>query len=164
TPPATGLLLEVSVPDRHIGKLAWAEATGGEAGDFDGAERAYRRALSSLLRKASPFGPERAQLVVGSDRLHVDGAANQTTRGTPQETAGAWQAAFRPALDLMQMTVESIATIAPADVLTVPGNHATALEHVIGEALAALYRNHPRVTVDSTAAPRKYREWGRVLL
>lgn len=164
TPPATGLLLEVSVPDLHIGKLAWAEATGGEAWDLDEAERAYRRALSSLLRKASPFGPERALLVVGNDLLHVDGPANTTTRGTPQDVAGAWQAAFRRALDLMQMTVESVATIAPVDVLTVPGNHATALEHVIGEALAALYRGHPRVSVDSSAAPRKYREWGSVLL
>lgn len=164
TPPATGLLLEVSVPDLHIGKLAWAEATGGEAWDLDEAERAYRTALGSLLRKASPFGPERALLVIGNDLLHVDGPANTTTRGTPQDVAGMWQQAFRRALDLMQTAIESVARVAPVEVVTIPGNHASALEHVLGEALAALYRDHPHVTVDATARPRKYREHGNVLL
>lgn len=163
-PPQTGLLLEVSAPDLHIGKLAWAEATGEVDWNLDEAERAYRRALGSLLRKASPFAPERALLVVGNDLLHVDGPSNATTKGTPQDVAGMWQQAFRRALDLMQLTIESVAAIAPVDVVTIPGNHAAALEHVLGEALAALYRDDPRVTVDATAAPRKYRVWGNVLL
>lgn len=163
-PPATGLLLEVSVPDLHIGKLAWAEATGNVDWNLDEAEGAFRRALGTLLRKASPFSPERALLVVGNDLLHVDGPGNTTTRGTPQDVAGAWQAAFRRALELMQVAVESVAAIAPVEVVTIPGNHATALEHVIGEALAAVYKGHPHVTVDATAAPRKYRTWGQVLL
>jgi len=163
-PPQTGLLLEVSAPDLHIGKLAWAEATGEVDWNLDEAERAYRRALGSLLRKASPFGPERALLVIGNDLLHVDGPGNTTTRGTPQDVAGMWQQAFRRALDLMQLTIESVAAIAPVDVLTVPGNHAAVLEHVLGEALNVLYRDDPRVTVDATAAPRKYRVWGNVLL
>lgn len=163
-PPATGLLLEVSVSDLHIGKLAWAEVTGEGDWNLDEAERAYRRALGSLLRKASPFAPERALLVIGNDLLHVDGPANTTTRGTPQDVAGMWQQAFRRALDLMQVTIESVAQVAPVDVVMIPGNHAAALEHVMGEALAALYRGDPRVTVDATAAPRKYREWGGVLL
>ena len=164
TPPATGLLLEVSVPDLHIGKLAWAEATGDVDWNLDAAEAAFRRALGTLLRKASPFGPERALLVIGNDLLHVDGPANTTTRGTPQDVAGMWQQAFRRALDLMQTAIESVARVAPVEVVTIPGNHASALEHVLGEALAALYRDDPRVTVDATAAPRKYRVWGDVLL
>ncbi|HEX6940631.1 MAG TPA: hypothetical protein VF158_14535 [Longimicrobiales bacterium] len=162
-PPTDGLMLELSVPDLHVGKLATAE-TSGEPYDLDAAEAAYRRAVEALVAKARPLQPERVLMVVGNDLLHVDGPSNATTKGTPQDVAGTWRQAFRRALALTQWAVRAALELGPVHVLTVPGNHAATLEEVLGEALAAGFYGDDRVTFDVSARPRKYIEHGSVLL
>lgn len=162
--PAHGdMLLEISVPDLHIGKYAWAEESG-IAWDLDAAEAAYRSAMTDLLRKAAPFQPARTLLVIGNDLLHVDGPGNTTTRGTLQNVTSDWRAAFRRALTLTTWAVRAAQGLgAPVEVMVIPGNHATALEHALGEALAASLAASG-VPVDTSPRPRKYFEWGSVLL
>lgn len=159
-----GQLLVVSIPDLHVGKLAWALETG-EAYNIKIAERVFREAVDDLVSRAAALGPyERVLFVVGNDLLHVDGGKNATTRGTPQDTDGRWQQAFIRARALMVEAIETLKPIAPVDVVVVPGNHAKEKEFCLGDSLECWFHNDPDVKVDNSPAPRKYYQFGTVVL
>lgn len=159
-----GLLLELSVPDLHVGKLAWG-AEVGESYDVDLAEAAFRSAVADVLDKARRFPVARALFVVGNDLMHVDSGENTTTKGTRQDVDTRWQRAFERALELMLWAVDELLELdVPVDVLTMPGNHAEVLDRVLGVAIRSAYLRDERVAVDAGPRLRKYVEWGEVLL
>lgn len=160
----TGYLLELAVPDLHLGKLAWSKETGGANYDSKIAVRLYKDAIEALLARTSAFTPERIVLVVGNDFFHSDTKAGTTTKGTPLDVDGRFPKMFAEGLKLITTTAERLAQIAPVTLIMVRGNHDELSNYCLGEALAAWFRNTPAVTVENAPTPRKYFQWGSVML
>jgi hypothetical protein len=156
--------LEISVPDLHMGKLAWAPETG-ENYDMGRAEQAFEHVVEKLLALAKPFDVGRVLLPIGNDLLHVDHPENTTTAGTRQDADSRWAKMFVRTRALMVRAVERLLEHAPAvDVLIIPGNHDRVSCFSLGEVLAAWFHREKRVTVDNAPTLRKYRMVGTSLI
>lgn len=164
-PPTTGLMLELSLPDAHLGKLSWGRETGGANYDLDIAVETYHRAIETLLVRSAQHRYERVLLLVGSDLLNSDSDDGKTTRGTPQDNDGRFFRTFQAARRMKVAVIERlVADVAPVDVIVMPGNHDRMSTLHLGDALACWFHGHENVTVDVEPTARKYYEFGRVML
>lgn len=159
----SGNLLEISCPDLHLGKLAWGEEAG-EDYDSDIASSRFRDAVATLVQYAEPFECERILLPLGNDFFNIDGSSGATTAGTPQDCDTRWKKMFRMGRLLVTDVVNWLTTIAPVDIIVVPGNHDMEAAWHMGEALSCYYHNNGVVTVSNEAKWRKYVTWGDCLL
>ncbi len=158
SPVRTGFLYELSLPDIHIGKLAWKEESG-ENYDSNIACELYRRAVASLMTYIDPSKVERILLPVGNDMLNVDNAAGTTTAGTKQDEDSRFQRTFMKAAKLLTEVIEYLSEFAPVDVVVVQGNHDNERSFYLGEYLSAWFNKHPSVTIDNAPTSRKYYRW-----
>jgi hypothetical protein len=157
-------LLEVSIFDLHIGKLAWGGETY-ENYDTKIARERFLYAIETLLQRASGFKYSRILFPVGSDFFNSDTIYNTTTKGTQQDEDLRWQKTFdigcRLLIDAINMLKQ---TGVPVDVINIPGNHDFERSFYMGKFLSAWFNNDPQVSVDTHASPRKYYHFGNVLL
>lgn len=156
-------LLEINIFDLHLGKLCWAEETNNNY-DIKIASKRFRYALHNLLKRAEGYQFERILFPVGNDFFNSDTETNTTTKGTYQHEDGRWQKTFRTGCQLLIEAIDILSQHAPVDVPVIPGNHDWTRSFFLGETLAAWYRNNPNVNIDNRANPRKYYEYGNVLL
>jgi hypothetical protein len=164
-PSSSGYLLEVSLPDLHMGKLAWNRETRHGNYDLEIATETCYRAIETLLARSAHMAYERVLLVVGNDLLNSDSDTGTTTRGTPQDNDGRFFRTFQRARQVKVAVAERLARdVAPVDIVVMPGNHDRLSTLHIGDSLSCWFHNDPRVTVDCEPTPRKYYRWGQVLL
>jgi hypothetical protein len=159
-----GYLLEVSIPDLHIGKLCWNRETRGRDYDIGIARATFWRAIEELLRRAAPYPIARILYPIGNDFFHVDKQNNTTTAGTVVDADGRWQKSFLVGREMMVKSIERLRQIAPVDVVMVSGNHDEERIFYLGEVLASWFKNAPGVTVDNSPTLRKYYTWGNSLI
>jgi hypothetical protein len=165
-PPATeeGHLLELCIPDVHLGKLCWDLETGGGNYDTDIAEQVYKESIEHLVNRAIFWKIDRIVLPVGSDLLNVDGSHNATTGGTAQSVDGRYQRTFRRATQILVQIIDRLSLIADVDVVSVPGNHDRESTFTIMEVLSAWYRQNSNVRVFNGPNLRKYYRYGTNLI
>jgi len=160
-------LLELYLPDLHLGLLSWKKETG-ENYDSEIAIQRYTDAIDNLLKRSQIFGVEKTLLVVGSDFFHTDkyfeGKGGTTTAGTPQDVDSRRDKMIQRGCDLMVDTIDRILGVSPVDVVVVPGNHDQETSLHLGRYLKAWYRNVNDVSVDAEPKTRKYYNYGNVLL
>jgi hypothetical protein len=85
-PPSTGRgMLELSIMDLHLGKLAWGEETRGRDYNAEVAKRMFWDALEDLVAKSSSLKPAKYLFVVGNDFYNTDILGRTTTAGTVQD-------------------------------------------------------------------------------
>lgn len=156
-------LLEISIFDPHLGKLAWAPESG-ENYDIKIAKSRFQEATAYYLDLAKALQVTKILFVLGNDLFHTDGITNATTAGTPQDWDVRWQKAFTEVRKLMIQCIDNLRTVAPVDVLIVPGNHDRAQCYYLGEALECWYHNCKEVVVDNSPKLRKYYKFGTNLL
>lgn len=161
TPSGTKLGV-LSIPDIHVGKLAWGPEVGNNY-DSNIAVEVYTNAAGHLLEQMKSAGVGHILYVVGNDLLHVDGFDNATTAGTPQDMDTRWQRAFKRAKEMVVATALAAAKFAVVDIVVQPGNHDRVLTWTLGEVLAAYFSRAKGVNVDNRESYRKYRRFGRLL-
>jgi hypothetical protein len=150
-----GMMLLLSIPDIHIGKLSDAWETGDDY-NIEIARKLYLDAVRHMLERAQAFAPiARIVIVIGNDMMHFDGSRYSTTKGTPQVPSGIWQRVFRVTWETAVEAIEMCRQVAPTEVQCHPDNHAGDASFYIGDVLWAYYRNTDGVTVDN--APREYK-------
>jgi hypothetical protein len=157
-------LLELAVMDPHIGMLAWGRETG-ESYDSDIAVSDYAAAIDSLLGHARLYPVERVLFVAGNDFLHVDAPGlssrgGSTTAGTPQDVDGRLARMFTTARRALIAAIEKARTVAPVDVLFVPGNHDTQQTYRMAEVVSAWFRHEQDVNVIYGPQKRHYYGYG----
>lgn len=155
--------LEINIPDLHIGKLAWGKETG-EDYDIKIAVERYTKAVEELLSRVNLASVEKIILPVGNDLINVDNGSNTTTAGTSVSCDSRFGKMFQTAKTLLIETIEKLSTIAPVDVIIIPGNHDTIATFTLGEVLAAWFHKSDYVTVINTHTPRKYYQYGQNLI
>ncbi len=157
-------LLEISIFDLHIGKLAWAGETY-ENYDVKIAHDRFLTSIETLLYRARSFNYKRILFPVGNDFFNSDNLNNTTTKGTPQDEDLRWQKTFKVGVRLLVDAINLLKqTGVPVDVLVIPGNHDFERTYYMGLYLEAWFNNDEMVHVNNGASPRKYYKFGKVLL
>lgn len=156
--------LEVSIPDLHLGKLAWDEETGHDNYDSHIAEDRFKNALEDLLSRGDQSEIGQIVLPVGNDYFNVNSKDNVTAHGTPQNEDGRWQKSFRRGCNLAVWAANRCNEIAPVKIVIVAGNHDLERVFYLGEFLEAFFRNEKDIEVDNAPTPRKYHVAGKTLL
>lgn len=159
-------VLEISLPDIHIGKLVWGTETDGPSYDSKLATAQAMDAAKELWARASVFPVSRILLPLGSDLFHTDNMNNTTTAGTAVDSDSRWQKSFRMGVELAIQLIEFSRGKTPdgVDVLMIPGNHDFTRTAYLGLVLEMMYRNCPDVRIDNSPNPRKYFRFGTTLL
>ncbi len=158
-------LLEVSLPDIHVGKLTWAPETG-HSYDLKIAPTNAMQAAHTLWQKASVFPIQRILLPLGNDYFNVNNAAGTTAGGTPQDEDGRWKRSFRVGCKLAVEMIEYFRgkTEDGVDVLIVPGNHDPERIYYMGMYLEGVYGSTADVRINNGEKSRKYYRYGTTLL
>lgn len=158
-----GMLYEIDLADLHFGKLTWNEETGQDY-DIDIAAEAARVAVRELIKFVSHLPVEKILLPLGNDFFNVNGAQESTVNGTRQVEDTRWQKTFREGRKLLVELIDMCSSVAPVDVLIIPGNHDRERMFYAGDALECWYHNNPNVTVDNRAVLRKYYVFAKNLI
>ncbi|NJO59675.1 MAG: hypothetical protein HC836_15630 [Richelia sp. RM2_1_2] len=158
-------LLEMSIFDLHVGKLAWDEESG-ENYDTKIAINRYNESVSTLLEHVLHYKDQISEILfpLGNDLINVDNKFNKTTAGTDQHVDSRWQQMFRKTKELMIRNIDILSQIAPVKVLMVSGNHDQQTVFYLGEVLDAWYHGNGRVIIDNNASQRKYHRFGTNLI
>ena len=161
----SGYMLELSIPDLHIGKLAWGPECG-QPYDSKIAAELYAEAVDDLLAKTSSYQFDEINLIVGNDMLNVDNSNNTTTKGTPQSCDTRSKKMFSTARKLIQDTVEFKlrGRAQKINIIIVPGNHDTETIWCLGEVLDAWFHRCEDVHVDNRPTLRKYIQFGKCMI
>jgi len=159
-----GVLVEVSIPDLHLGKLAWDGETGHGSYDSKEAQRLFREAASTLMARVSAHRLERIVFVVGNDFFHSDTKAGTTTGGTHLDNDSRFPKMFTEGRKLLTEVIEQFRTVAPVLVVMCPGNHDATANFTLGEALGCWFHHYTDVEVWNQPTPRKYFQYGQVML
>lgn len=157
-------VLEVSVPDLHLGKLAWDEETGHDNYDSQEAEKRFKEAVEDLVSRGDKSAIGQIILPIGNDYFNVNSRENVTAHGTPQNEDSRWQKSFRRGCTLAVWAANRCHEIAPVKVIIVAGNHDLERVFYLGEFLSAFFRNQDTIEVDNGPTPRKYHKVGNTLL
>ncbi len=157
-------LLELSIFDLHLGKLGWEGETG-ENFDTKIASARFMEAINKLVHRASAHSFNRILFPVGNDFFNADNIFNTTTNGTPQDEDLRWQKTFKVGANLLVDAINLLKqTGKPVDVVVIPGNHDFERSFYLGSYLEAWFRDDSHVMIDNGASPRKYYQFGEVLL
>lgn len=157
-------LLEVAIPDLHLGKLAWAPETGYSDYDVKIAEGLFDQALEALIARTSAFAFEKVVFVAGNDLLHSDTKQGTTTKGTQLDTDSRYHKAFAIARRMTARAVDRLRQIAPVTVVMVAGNHDVLSTYHLGDSLTCLFHATPDVEILNDPILRKYVQFGKVAL
>lgn len=159
-----GALVEIAVPDLHMGKMAWGKETGHADYDLTIAEELFHKAVDTLFIRTANIPIAKYLFVVGNDLINIDNRQRQTTAGTPQDHDSRYQKTFGATLRMITEVIERLAQVAPVHVPIVPGNHDTLSAWHLGQALELYFAKTPGVTIDNRPTMRKYVEFGKVML
>ncbi len=162
----SGLMLEVAIPDLHMGKLAWAKETGYQNYDITIAQKVHDQAIEKILDRTAGLKFDKIVYVVGNDLLNADNAQNTTTGGTPQHCDVRFQKTFRTTRMMVSDAIRKLRSRGPVLVPVVPGNHDTLSSWCLGHSLECLVEGYgwKDVYIDNGPTKRKYVEWGKVML
>ena len=157
-------MLEINIPDLHLGKLAWSQETGHPDYDSKIAEEVFEDALSALIERTISYKFEQILLPLGNDLLHSDTKFGTTTAGTVLDTDSRYQKNFSRARNLAIRAIDRLRCVAPVRVIMVAGNHDTLSVWHLGDSLECFYHAQPDVTIDNSPCLRKYHRFGNVML
>lgn len=156
-------MLELSMPDIHVGKLAWSAETGSNY-DLKIAIQDVKLAARKLLNSAHGYNIEKILIPVGNDYYQMNNAQGTTAKGTPVDCDGRMAKIFDAGCMLMVEIIDMCMEIAPVEVIWVPGNHDPDTSRFMARFLEAWYHNTKRVTVDATPPSRKAILYGPTLI
>ena len=166
------MLAVLALMDPHFGMLAYGKEVGADY-DMNIATRDYMDIVYRALGAAAQYNLDRILFIVGNDLAHVDGMGTDskgnrrggaTTKGTTQDVDTRLSKLFSAVRRAMVEATDAARTLAPVDLLVVPGNHDSETMYRLGEVLHAWYRNDDEVNVIYGANKRKYYGWENVAL
>lgn len=154
-----GKLLEILIKDLHLGLLSWAQETGVDY-DLKIAKDVFISAITKAVAWGKANSASRIMLVFGDDFFNSDTPDNTTAHGTRQDEDTRWAKTFTEGWEVVRDGIELCLSVAPTDVIVIPGNHDMTRTYFAAEALRAWFRNNTAFTIDNT--PKKYKAyvWG----
>lgn len=156
------LLTLLALPDLHLGLYAWKGDSGGNW-DLQIALDTYRKVMGQVA--ASAPASDLAVILGGGDYLHANTDEYRTQSGNVLDGDGRTDKVIQAAIQLAVFQVDLALQKHRAVVARfLKGNHDSYVSIAVSHALAAWYRNEPRVTVDTSADLYWWFRFGKVLL
>jgi hypothetical protein len=141
--------------------FSWGKETGSDW-DLKIAEKTIGEAIEDTIER-SPSS-KTGVLLGGGDLLHADNQRNETFNGTKQDVDGRYPKIIETAIRLKVRSVDcALRRYNNLIVRELPGNHDPHASVAIAYALAAWYRNEPRVTVDTDPSRFWWMRFGRCM-
>jgi 5S rRNA maturation endonuclease (ribonuclease M5) len=160
----TGNMLEINIPDLHVGKLARGKETGYKNYDVHLAVECHDEALEGLIARSAAIKYEEILYVVGNDLLNSDDVEGCTTAGTSVSNDGRYKKTFKVVRHMVTRAIERLRAIAPVRVVMVEGNHDRLSVWHLGDSLECHFANYTDVKIDNSETTRKYHKFGKVML
>lgn len=158
---ASELLTIVPANDWHLGMFSWGQETGTDW-DLKIAEKTIGEALEDTVARSPASGT--CALLGGGDLLHADNQRNETFGGTKQDVDGRYPKIVQTAIRLKVRSIDcALRRHEKVIVRELPGNHDPHASVAITYALAAWYRNEPRVTVDADPSRFWWMRFGKCM-
>ncbi len=161
---STGYVLEINIPDLHLGKLTWAKETGYKNYDSKLAVAVFKEALADLLAQVAHYKFDYIIFVVGNDLLNADNVEGTTTSGTPQDNDGRFHKTFITARNMLKDAILELRAIAPVKVISCPGNHDRLSAWHLTDSLEMFFHSYSDVEVENSPKTRKYHQYGKNML
>ena len=159
-----GRMLELTLADLHLNKLAW-RGTVAQDYDLNIACDRVRRVASLIKERIGTEIFKEIVITVGNDLFNEDGGDGNTTSGTPQDSDTRFPKVYSVACKLFPEIIDMLRPHAQSvRIVLVPGNHDKEMSFVFAMHLQAWYRNCPDVCVDAEARVRKYILFGQCLI
>ncbi|MBF9234674.1 hypothetical protein [Microvirga alba] len=142
------LLVVYPVVDLHLGLFSWAKETG-EDYDLKIAADLLRSSVSNLVGRAAPA---RTALILDmGDYFHTDNSKNQTARsGNPLDVDTRYgkvaQVGVELAVEVIELALQKHERV---EYRKLPGNHDDETSLMLAIALAAWFRDNPRVSIST---------------
>jgi hypothetical protein len=159
--PKGDKMLEIAIPDLHMGRLVETE---GEPYNIGIAYDRWIDAHNFFFDKYKDTAVEQVVISIGNDFFNVDSKNNQTTHGTPQHEQSSYQVSFELGLQACVDAINLWRTKAKVHVVIVQGNHDEQRDYYLGTALKAWYRNDSDTIIQNEHTARKYVVYGKTLL
>ena len=158
-----GEVLEVCLPDLHSGLLSWRMES---SADYDLKIVKERFDICALDIVARCQGKKLKKIIVITlgDLLHVDNDTQTTTKGTFQQVDGRLSKIFNTTLDMLIDFIDTLGSMAPVEVIYIPGNHDKVTGLMLLKAVEKAYRGDSNFIFDTTPNPQKSRLLGQVLI
>lgn len=146
--------------DPHIGMLSWGEETG-QDWDLDLAERAFGGVFDRLI-KTSPQC-EQCTIVNLGDYFHYDNMDGVTSRsGHSLDVDSRFGRMVKVGVRIMRrMITAALEHHKTVHVINATGNHDDTSSIFLNIALANIYENESRVTIDDKSTPIHYVQFGK---
>jgi len=157
------VMLEVAICDLHLGKLCWFPETGVNF-DYKIARKAYMEIIDDVYERAKQQNLDKILFVCGSDFFHYDTIHVTTTAGTPQDSDLRWHKLYAIGTQMLVESIHKLATLAPVEVVGIPGNHDKQTVFYAKHYLGGWYKDSDRVTVSDNLKTRTYIEYGKNLI
>lgn len=160
---AEKLMTLYPVGDHHMGMLSWGEETG-EDYDVGIGERMLAAAVDRLALSAG--ATHTGVLLLLGDFLHMDSYSNLTPKNRNElDVDSRYPNVVRAVIRLIRFCIETLKRFhANVRVIVEPGNHDPSSSIFLAEALAAVYENEARVTIDTNPSKFHYFKFGKVLI
>jgi hypothetical protein len=149
-----------SAGELHYGGSGWIIETGENFSRQEAAERLTFSRQVMLEEVADRGCPERFYYALGHDFLTVDTDLGTTTRGTPQELDGTVAQIFAEGFDLALRDIDCLRSVAPVQIIGVPGNHDRLLTVAMLKGMEVAYRGKKDVAIEFSAKSRAYSSFG----
>lgn len=147
-------MIEISLPDFHIGRMTIEEA-----------KKLYIQAFQEVLKKAlKSYTPDEIVLVVGNDLFNSDNERYTTTKGTQQFDRNKWHEIFRAGWQIIAESIEIATNFAPVKVICVMGNHDRTRVMYMSDVLYAMFDGNPYVEVNNEFEDFKFHQYGNSLI
>jgi predicted phosphodiesterase len=156
-------MYEISIPDLHLAKMAWAKETG-QPWDIKIAPQCFRDAFYHLVDQVDLNEIDTLLVPIGNDFFNSEGLSGETTAGTRQDDDSRWQKSYSVGCNLITSIVDDISDRVNVKIVIVQGNHDHERDYYFGEFLKAWYRFNEAVEIDNSPTTRKYVEFGQNLI
>lgn len=149
--------------DPHLGQYSYPAETG-VAFDLEIAERNLCSAVARLVDTVPSC--ESALIVNVGDYIHSDNQDNRTTRGNHAlDVDTRWSKVLRVAVKAMRQCIESaLRKHKHVTVVNAIGNHDDHSSMFLTVALANVYENEPRVTINDAPTAIHFHEFGKNMI
>jgi hypothetical protein len=161
------IVLEIQIPDLHLGQLSWGEETGNpNFGNYDIkiSKKEFLKAVSEFYRRYKDREIKKIIFPLGNDFFNVNNSMGSTSNGTFQDEDDRSKKTFRYGLQTIIESISILSQLAPIEIISIPGNHDEEKIFYLTTALEIFYKDVDSITVDSNPSDRKYRKIGKTLL